>query len=150
MRNQVDNPISEQDSEEFAEIWKRLNHNQRRFVVQMAESSNKKEAALAIGLHETTVYNWPKDVDKAVTLYHAHVSDAAAKMLADGVAKAALIKLGGLDSSDEKIRQSASSEILDRVLGKAAQVIEAEGGFDVNLPGVEEMLKKVYGSEEGA
>lgn len=106
---------------DFEELWSELNHNQRRFVVQMGDSRTKKDAAESLGLVIGTVYQWGDEVDKAVELYQDNIAEAARGILADNVAKAALIKIAGLDSDDEKIRQLSSSEILDRHFGKAMQ-----------------------------
>jgi hypothetical protein len=114
-------------NDEFATIWRSLNHNQRRFVVQMAESPTKKDAAMAINIDAHTVYNWPKSVDRAVELYHDHIRDAASGIIADSVARAALVKIAGLDSDDERIRQMSSTEILDRYFGKPTQRQEVAG-----------------------
>lgn len=47
------------------------------------------------------------------------------------MAKAALIKTEGLELEDARLRQSAASEILDRVLGKASArpEVSAEDGM---------------------
>ena len=123
-------PQLEQDNAEFTLIWHKLSHNQRRFVVAMRECSTKAEAAEAIGLTQSTVYRWPEIVDTAIAMMDRHVKDAAISVLADAVAKAALIKVGGLDSDDEAIRLATSSEVLDRVLGRATQAVKHEGTGD--------------------
>ena len=117
----------EQDGAEFLALWRQLSHNQRGFVVAMRECHNKTEAAEAIGLTPSTVYRWPGIVDQAIALMDWHVKDAAVQILADAVAKAALVKVGGLDSEDESVRQDTASEVLDRILGRATQAIKHEG-----------------------
>jgi hypothetical protein len=114
-------------SERFSVIWAQLNHNQRRFVVAMQESSTKREAATAIELEPDTVYRWPSIVDEAVELMALNIKDAAIDILANATAKAAMVKLAGLDSANEKIRQDVATEILDRQLGKPLQKSELTG-----------------------
>lgn len=114
-------------SERFSAIWAQLNHNQRRYVVAMQESSTKREAAQAIDLEPDTVYRWPTLVDEAVELMALNIKDAAIDILANAAVKAAMIKVAGLDSSNEKIRQDAATEILDRQLGKPLQKSEVAG-----------------------
>ena len=78
-----------------------------------------------IKLKPDTVYHW-KSRDKAP------IEEARQLMEADGVivsqyvlrrnvAKAVLVKVGGLDSKDEKVRQASATEVIDRVLGKPTQ-----------------------------
>lgn len=111
-------------SERFIEVWGLLSHNQRRYVVAMQECTTKKEAAAAIDLEPDTIYRWPALVDEAVSLLNGNVRESAVQMLTHSLTKAAMVKITGMDSDDEKIRQGAASEILDRVLGKAVQPIE--------------------------
>lgn len=48
----------------------------------------------------------------------------ARKVLRDNLEKAAKVKVKGLDSRDERIKQAVSTEILDRELGKPTVNIE--------------------------
>ena len=111
----------------FQSIWRKLNYNQRRFVVSMPEYSSKKECAENLDLAPGTVYGWPDIVDKAIEMYQDHVSDVATIILADSISKAALVKVAGLDSGDERIKQMSATEILDRYFGKAKQRTEHTG-----------------------
>jgi hypothetical protein len=115
----------------FAEIWQDLSHNQRRFVVQMTECGTKKEAAEIIGVNPHTVYNWDDDIDEAIALLMANAKDSAVDMLTSALARAVMVKLAGLESDDERVKQDAASEVIDRVLGKATQkqqITGADGG----------------------
>ena len=115
------------DNHKFNTIWRKLSRNQRRFVVHMPEYGSKKDCAVALGLKPPTVYGWPEYVDEAVEIYQDHVVDAATNILSESIAKAALIKMGGLDSEDERIQQMSATEILDRYFGKAKQRTEHTG-----------------------
>jgi len=112
----------------FEEIWKQLNRNQRRFVIAMQEYPTKAEAAQAIEVKPNTVYGWPDIVNDAIQLLSESIADAACEIIAQATAKAAMVKVVGLDSNDERIRQGVASEILDRRLGTAVQ--KAEVGLD--------------------
>lgn len=111
----------------FQAIWRKLNRNQRRFVVGMTEHGSKKSCAESMGLAPGTVYGWPAYVDEAVELYQEHIVDVATIVLADAIADAALVKVSGLESGDERVKQSASTEILDRHFGKPKQRTEHTG-----------------------
>lgn len=118
-------------SEELSAIWRTLSHNQRRFVIAMQECATKKEGAAAIELEPQTVYRWPDAVDKAIELMALDVKNAALTILEGAIEKAAWVKVTGLDSSDEKLRQAVAAELLDRYLGKPTQrqeITGAEGG----------------------
>jgi vacuolar-type H+-ATPase subunit H len=128
-------------SERIKELWVLLNHNQRRFVVEMTQCSTKKEAAEVVGIDPRTVYNWPSIVDEAVDLLLADARTAAVEMLTQALTRAVMIKIAGLDSGDEKIRQAAASEIIDRGLGKATQHLEHSGDAAT--------FRVVYEDEEG-
>lgn len=114
-------------SERLTEIMAQLTHNQVRFVVAMLESTNKKEAAEAIGIQPDTTYRWPSVVDEAVELMRLNVAQGAKEMITKNVAKAALVKVAGLDDEDPRVRQAAATEVLDRALGKPTQKTEVTG-----------------------
>jgi len=125
-----------------------LNHNQRRFVVQMMSSPTKKEAAEELGLMPRTTYNWPPEVDIAIENIFGNIQQAAIQVLADNVLRASLVKIAGMDSTDEKIRQLSSFDIMDRVLGKALQPVTND--IALRVDGLEDMLAKVYGDDDAA
>jgi hypothetical protein len=117
-----------QAGEEFTRIWDGLSHNQRRFVLAMLDCNTKKEAAEHIGLIPDTVYRWPKTVDLAIDMVLNHAREAATSVLRDNLLRAALVKVGGLDSDDEAIAQKTATEIIDRELGRAAQSMKLSAG----------------------
>lgn len=118
--------------------WRKLNRNQQRFVVALPEYSSKKECAEGINMSVGTIYGWPKEVFKVAELYQDHIADVATSILVDSISKAALVKVAGLDSEDERIKQMSSTEILDRYFGKAKQRTEHTG--DGGGPVVVEMV----------
>lgn len=130
--SQNNNEVPEKSiSERFSEIWRKLNHNQRRYVIASLEYPTKKEAAEAIDIEPDTVYRWPKIVDEAIEFAIKETRETAIGMLAESLTKAVAVKIAGLDSDDEKVRHTASTEIIDRLFGRATQPMEhtgAEGG----------------------
>lgn len=94
----------------------------------MLEASNKKEAAESIEITPDTVYRWPPIVDEAVSLLGRDIRNAVVEIISSGAAKAALVKLAGLDSDSEQTRQGVASEILDRVLGKSISHMDVKSG----------------------
>lgn len=114
-------------AERFSQLWQGLTRNQRRFVAVSGDYASKREAAEAIGLAANTVYHWPREVDEAIELLQVDRLGGAREELRAAVVKAALVKTEGLDEDDARLRQSAASEILDRVLGKASSRPETAG-----------------------
>ena len=108
----------------FRRLWQQLTHNQRRFAVAMLDSPTKKDAAIACQLEPNTVYKWNGVVDEVVEILLDRAADSAYDILEGQVVKAAMVKVSGLDSADEKVRQAESTEILDRVLGRARQSVD--------------------------
>jgi len=112
----------------LAELWNQLSRNQQRFAVAMLECSTKKEGALAIGLEPDTVYRWPAMVDVVIERLMNSAASSAYEILKGSVVKAANIKREGLESQDEKLRQDVSTEVLDRILGRATQKHDVTSG----------------------
>jgi len=115
------------DVKQFADVWSQLTPPQRRFVVAMQEYPTKKEAAVALGISPNTVYNWPSVVDDAIVIATNNVALATLGIITANATKAAMVKVKGMDSYDEKIAQAAATEILDRNIGKPVQRQELSG-----------------------
>jgi len=119
--------ISEAD---FRRLWSGLLHNQQRYAIAMLKSSSKKNAALSIGIEPDTVYRWPIEVEQCIEYMMLDAASAAKTILEEDAPKAAMTKVHGLDSPDERIKQDSASEILDRVIGKPTQRQEVGGIVD--------------------
>lgn len=114
-------------SGELSEILSRLSVDQRRFVVARMEHPTKGDAAKAIGLRPNTIYRWPEDVERAIELLSQDVIEGAKVVRLQALLKAVMVKVEGLNSKDEKIRQEAATEIIEWELGKAPQRQEVTG-----------------------
>lgn len=116
-------------SKELRNILSRLTLDQKRFVVIRPEFRSDKAAAQAIGIPPGTVYNWRKEdapIDDAVSLVVDDGLSFALEMRRQSLVKAMAVKARGLDSEDEKVRQSVATEIIEWELGKAAQHVDVE------------------------
>ena len=121
---------SEYTSEQFQAICDQLTIDQLRFVTARLNTSTDKEAAAAIGMSPDIVSYWKKSgvpIEAAVRLLIHDGLVLSRTILRRSVAEAAAIKRAGLYSDDEKTRQAAATEILDRELGKATQRNEVAG-----------------------
>lgn len=120
----------------FAELWAKLTPTQKRFAVAMQEYPTKKEAAAAIGITPQTAYNWNGEVDDVVNFMINNIALATLGIIQANATKAAQVKVEGLDSKDEKVKQAAATEILDRNLGKAVQRSELTGADGKDFPAI--------------
>ena len=117
-------------SSELGSICARLTVDQLRFVTARFNCSTDKDAAREIGVSPDTVTYWKRSgapIDEAVKLLAFDGIIMAREILRRSVAEAAAIKRAGLQSKNEKIRQDASTEIMDRELGKPTQRVESKG-----------------------
>jgi hypothetical protein len=109
------------ESEELQSILKTLSVNQLRFVVARQEFPTDGEAAKAVDVQPDTVYRWPKEVKRAVDLMAHDGVITALELRRRALAKAMAVKVAGLGSNDEKIRQAVATELIEWELGKATQ-----------------------------
>jgi len=118
-------------SEQLSAVCDQLSTDQIRFIVARQECSTDKEAAEIIGIKPDTVYHWKSrdkaPIEQAIRLMAGDGVLIAAHVRRKSLAKAMLVKVGGLDSEDERIRQSVATEIVDWEMGKATQRQEISG-----------------------
>lgn len=137
-------------SDALALVLAQLSRDQLRFVVAMQEYPTKGEAAAAIGIKPDTVYHWPKVVDEALLLLRRDVAEAARAMNRRALLKAMAVKVAGLDSDDETVRQRTATELIEWQLGKATQPTDVTSNGQAVLPPVREMVVYVQKVADGA
>ena len=108
----------------FSEVLAQLTKNQLRYVVAMQECVSKKEAAELLKIPLGTIYNWPPIVDEAIRLMALDITESAREMRKRALAKAIAVKVAGLESSDESIRQKSATEIIEAELGRPKQAMD--------------------------
>jgi len=101
-----------------------LSNEQLRFVLARLRASSARDAAKATGISEGTISHWPAYVGETVTLLLLDTVAAARALMVRTLAQAMAVKVHGLESKDEKVKQAAASELLDRSLGRAAQTLD--------------------------
>jgi len=114
-------------SEELQAALAQLSIDQIRFVVTRQGFSTDREAAESLGIKPDTVYHWPKIVKDAVHLMAHDGLIAAQHIRRSSLAKAMLVKVDGLDTNDESLRQKVATEIIEWEMGKATQKQEVTG-----------------------
>jgi len=125
--------VGKSTSERLEEVLTQLSTDQVRFVIARQDVSTDKEAAEGIGIKPNTVYNWPAMVKEAVQLMAADGLIVAQHIRSRNVAKAMQVKVAGLDSGDERIRQGVATEVIEWEMGKATQGIDVSGKSSVAI-----------------
>ena len=115
-------------SEELSEILKSLTIDQVRYVIARMDYSTKGEAATAIGLKPDTVYRWNGQVERAVELMALDTIESARSIRRRNLLKAVAVKVKGLDSKDEKVRQNVATELIEWEMGKAGGSLDVTSG----------------------
>ena len=121
-------------SSELSEVLKRLTVDQVRYVIARMDYPTKGEAAQAIGLKPDTVYRWNGDVERAVELMALDTIESARSIRRRNLLKAIAVKVKGLDSKEEKIRQSVATELIEWELGKAGGSLDITSGNEPLKP----------------
>jgi hypothetical protein len=112
----------EKSSSELDQVLQRLTADQIRFIVARQEFSTDKEAAEEIGIKPDTVYQWKHKghpIDSAVRLMALDGVIVAQHIRRRNLAKAMSVKVAGLNSEDEKLRQGVATEVIEWEMGRA-------------------------------
>jgi hypothetical protein len=131
------------NQDELASLLKTLTVDQIRFIVARQDCSSDAEAARVIGINKGTVSRWGDPVQRAVVLMALDGVHIAQELLRRALNEAVQVKIDGLRSRNEHVRQDVSTEIIDRNMGKPTQRQEITGadgealtiktvGFDMN------------------
>lgn len=110
--------------------------DQIRFVVARQEYPTDKKAAEQMDIKPNTVSYWKaKDVplDEAVRLMALDGLTTALHVRKRNLAKAMMVKVGGLDSESEAARQKAATEIIEWEMGKAMQPTKVDGKVELDV-----------------
>ena len=123
-------------ADELQTILDQLTTDQIRFVVARQEHAKDIEAAKALEFSPNTVKDWKykgAPIDEAVRLMVGDGVVVALTLRRRHLAKAMAVKVAGLDSDDEALRQRVATEIAEWELGKATQPTDNRGEAIVRL-----------------
>ena len=102
------------------------------YVWERSRARSDAEAIRKSGISRSTFYSWPKEERTRLNGYAQELKRrrklVAELYLEEAVEEAARVKVAGLKSRKEHIRQAVATEILDRTVGKPTQPITGEGG----------------------
>jgi len=101
------------------------------YVMARARVNSDAQGYKNAGIPITSFYTWPAEERERLNNLAQRVKREAAMralmVLQDAAEEAARVKAAGLRSRDERIKQSASSDILDRTIGKPTAPVEISG-----------------------
>lgn len=128
--------------QEYQIILDQLTPIQYRFIVARLEEKSDFAAARVIGIDEKTPGRWPekKLIDRALQLAARDGVVLALTMRRKALPRAMAVKISGLQSDDERIRQSSSTEIIEGELGKPNQPISGKDGGAIEIVSVSPKL----------
>jgi len=108
-----------------------LEESELDYVFARSEVSTDAAGYKKASIGKAKFYGWAADRRKylyELALELKRASGLKAKLiLSEATEEAAKVKVGGLEDRDARIKQSAASEILDRMLGKPKQAVEHTG-----------------------
>ena len=105
-------------------LLSQLTVEQVRFVIARQDCGSDREAARAVGVSESAVYRWPPVVKRAVHLMAQDGVVTALHLRRRALARAMAVKVQGLNSRDERVRQCrhGAQRVGDRSLRKKSGV----------------------------
>ena len=89
------------------------------------------------GIHKNTFYSWPAEerekLNDLAQRFKRETATRALMVLQDAAEEAAKVKVSGLKSRDERVKQSAATEIIDRTIGKSEQPVKGDFNIVVEI-----------------
>ena len=112
--------------DELTRLRATLSITQNRYVLARLGTKSDTAAAKKCGIPDGTLRAWQnkRDVDRVIELMLERSTETALEMLTGSIVQAATVKVNGLNSRDEKVKQSVATEILNRGLGEPEQNIK--------------------------
>jgi len=108
-----------------------LSPEQIRYAIARREAKSVTDAAAAVGMARQSYYKWPEEeraqIDEAVRLMARDGLVTAMHLRRRALAEAMAVKVAGLRSRDERVRQATATELIEWELGKATQRSEVTG-----------------------
>ena len=136
------NENKEKQSIELENVIAQLSFNQLRFITERQYCATDKAAAENLGIKPNTVSQWKHEgvpIDKALELMAYDGVITAKQIRRRSLVKAMMVKVAGLDLTDDAIAQRVATEIIEWEMGRAMQPsqISGAGGGPVEFVQIE-------------
>lgn len=119
------------ESETLEGLLDDLNSVRLDYVIERSKTRSNRAALRLAGISEATFYCWSDEdrehLNEVALQLRRHYKLAAIRILQRSAKDAAQVKVSGLHSRKEHIKQDAATEILNRIVGKPAQKHELGG-----------------------
>lgn len=129
--------MNENGLKEKLEELKRLDRGRFDYVIARSEGLSVEGALKRIGRSKGWFYGLGEEerkrLDDMANELHYEIAISAMMLLSENVLEAVRVKVKGLRSGNERIRQQVATEIIDRVLGKAGENVNVSGNVGVTL-----------------
>lgn len=137
---------------ERLENLKKLNRGRFDYVLAHTDIESVDGTLKKIGKSKGWYYGFTEDerreLEELAAELHYEKAIHAYMLLQGASQKAAEVKIAGLEDRDHRVRQAASTEILDRTLGKpGSKEAEKPMTVNVNVSGLDRILEMVYGNQ---
>jgi hypothetical protein len=107
------------------------------YVMARSRVSSDRQAYLDAGISRQTFYGWPTEERERLNDIAQQLKRAGAvralMILHDAAEEAAQVKVEGLRSRNERVKQDVATEILDRNLGKPNQPVSQDISGEVSI-----------------
>jgi len=118
------------------ETLRGLSDSERRYILARVDAKTNVQALRECGLSQSWLTKTGVDRLNAIAdKLRNDISGRAIVLLEGALPEAVMVLIDGLYSDDERIKQSAAKDILDRVMGRATQKTEVTGAMasiDIN------------------
>lgn len=107
-----------------------LSDSERRYILARVDTRSNAQALRDCGLSQSWLTKTGVDRLNAIAdKLKNDISGRALILLEGALPEAVMVLIDGLNSDDERIKQSAAKDILDRVMGRATQKTEVTGAM---------------------
>jgi hypothetical protein len=107
------------------------------YVMARSRVNSDAQGYSEAGIHKNTFYSWPaqerEKLNDIAQRFKRETATRALMVLQDAAEAAAKVKVDGLKSRDERVKQAAATEIIDRTIGKSEQPVSGDIRISVSL-----------------
>lgn len=124
-------------------VFDGLDERETAYVLARSEAFSNNQALKACGFSVGWLRN--KDIEDLNARADSLRKDKAIRasiLLSEAVEEAARVKVAGLKSRDDRVKQAVATEIIDRELGKVLQRTELTGEVSIEVDDARESIQR--------